>query len=141
MGGSGSGRWQTAAGVVFDSADNVGIGTSDTKGYKLAVNGNAIFTKIKVKAFGDWPDYVFGPGYHLPTLPELEKYILAHKHLPDLPAATEVDKEGQDIGANQQLLLKKVEELTLYVIDLNKKVEALSRENEKLKNQHKKTGR
>ena len=140
-GSGGSGRWQFAGGTVFDSTDNVGIGTSDTKGYKLAVNGNAIFTKIKVRTFGLWPDYVFGPDYHLPSLPELEKYIRAHQHLPDLPAATEVDKDGQDIGANQQLLLKKVEELTLYVIDLNKKVEALSRENEKLKNQHKKAGR
>lgn len=131
---SGGGRWQVGGSAIFDSTDNIGIGTSNTHGFKLAVNGNAIFTNIKVKGFSAWPDYVFRKGYHLPDLKTLEKYIATHQHLPDVPAEADVKKDGQDIGATQAVLLKKVEELTLYVIDLDKKVEALQKENRRLRN-------
>jgi hypothetical protein len=106
----------------------VGIGTTDTKGYQLAVNGNAIFTAVKIKPFANWPDYVFHSGYHLPSLSELEQYILRYNHLPEVPSEAEVKKDGLDLGENQATLLKKIEELTLYVIDLKKEIEQLQAE-------------
>jgi hypothetical protein len=131
-GGSASGRWLFNNATQFDTVNNIGIGTSDTRGYKLAVNGNAIFTKIKVKPASAWPDYVFRPGYRLPGLQEVEQFVLTHQHLPGLPSAEEVRKEGQDVGETQVALLKKVEELTLYVIDLDKRVGALQKEHKQL---------
>jgi hypothetical protein len=119
---------------------SVGIGTWDTKGYKLAVNGSAIFTKVVTKAYGLWPDYVFNSGYKLPSLVEVEQYINQYHHLPEVVAAEEVDKNGLDLAENQAALLKKVEELTLYMIDQSKKqqkleeeVAELRKENEALK--------
>jgi len=109
--------------AYFDN--NVGIGTIDTKGYKLAVNGAGIFTKVKVKEFGAWPDFVFEPSYQLPTLQEVEQYVTTNKHLPDMPAAATVAQEGLDLGEMNRKLLQKVEELTLYLIEGNKKNEAL----------------
>lgn len=106
---------------------NVGIGTSDTKGYKFAVNGDAIFTKIKVKLFSAWPDHVFAKGYQLPPLAEVEKYIQKNRHLEGVPPAAEVEKEGVDVAQNQAALLKKIEELTLYIIEQNKRIESLER--------------
>jgi hypothetical protein len=102
---------------------NVGIGTADTKGYKLAVNGNAIFIKVKVQPYQNWADYVFDPGYKLRSLAELEQFIHQHRHLPEVPSAAEVERNGLDLGDNQATLLKKIEELTLYIIEQNKKLE------------------
>jgi carbohydrate binding protein with CBM6 domain/Big-like domain-containing protein len=102
------------------------VGTVDpttTTGYLLAVNGAAIFTMVKVKLNTAWPDYVFGDDYSLPSLAEVEKYIKENKHLPDMPSADEMKKQGIDLGDNQAALLKKVEELTLYIIDQNKQTE------------------
>ena len=106
--------------LLVKANGSVGIGTQDTKGYKLAVNGSAIFTKVKVEAYSGWPDYVFEHNYQLPSLMEVEKYILEHKHLPDVPSAVEVKREGQDLGEMNKKLLQKIEELTLYLIDLKK---------------------
>ena len=103
---------------AIDASDNVGIGTTDPQGHKLAVNGDIIATKIKVKPYGNWPDYVFKPTYNLPSLTEVKSYIDQNQHLPDMPSAATVEKDGQDIGEMNKLLLKKVEELTLYVIKL-----------------------
>ena len=119
--------------MIVDSLGNIGVGTSDTKGYRFSVNGDAIFTKIKVKQYSGWPDYVFAQERRLPKLEELERYINDNKHLPDVPSASEVEKSGLDVGDNQAMLLKKIEELTLYVIDINKKVEKLTEENAQLK--------
>jgi hypothetical protein len=119
-----SGRWKYANGTVYDSTDNIGIGTSNTQGYKLAVNGTAIFTKVKVKTAGTWPDYVFEKGYVLPGLAELERYLAEHKHLPDIIPAAEAQRDGIDVAAQQAALLKKVEELTLYLIEENKQLKA-----------------
>jgi hypothetical protein len=104
---------------------NVGIGTLDTKGYRFAVNGNAIFNKVVVKPYGNWPDYVFQPTYHLRPLSEVEAYIKQYHHLPEVPTAEEVEKNGIDVGDNQATLLKKIEELTLYVIEQQKKMQAM----------------
>ncbi len=106
-------------------AGNVGIGVTDTKGYKLAVGGSMIAEKIKVKLKTAWPDYVFAPEYTLPSLQEVEAHIKQYQHLPDMPSAKEVAAEGIDLGEMNRKLLQKVEELTLYIIDLKKEVEAL----------------
>ena len=112
----------------------IGIGTKTTYGYALAVNGTAIFTKAKVKTAGTWPDYVFKKDYRLPGLKELEQYISANHHLPGIEPASVVQKEGIDLGDQQTVLLKKVEELTLYLIQQNK---LLSDRNARLEAQQK----
>jgi len=102
----------------------IGIGTKDTKGYALAVNGKAIFTKVVVKSYSAWPDYVFRKDFHLPGLPELERYVREHQHLPGIASEQEVNAGGVDVSEQEAALLKKVEELTLYLIEQNKKLEA-----------------
>ncbi len=111
----------------------IGIGTKTTYGYALAVNGTAIFTKAKVKTAGTWPDYVFKPNYALPDLKDLERYVKEHQHLPDFAPEKTVQREGIDIAEQQAALLKKVEELTLYLIQQNKKIEAQQKEIDELK--------
>jgi hypothetical protein len=106
----------------------IGIGTKATYGYQLAVNGSAIFTKVKVKTAGTWPDYVFKPGYQLPDLLELERYLVEHKHLPGIASEGEVAKDGIDVGGHEAALLQKVEELTLYLIQEHKELEALRKQ-------------
>lgn len=126
--------WRSGlSGLRMDSLGNVAIGTADPKGYKLAVNGDAIFTKVKVKTYATWPDYVFHRNYNLRPLRDLENYIKQNNHLPGVPSASDVEKNGLDLGDNQATLLKKIEELTMYMIDLNKKVDKLSQENTSLK--------
>ena len=110
-----------------------GVTTTKLGTHTFGVNGSAIFTKAYVKAYANWPDYVFEDKYHLMPIPELEKFVKANKHLPGVPKATEVEKDGIDLGDNQTILLKKVEELTLYVIEQNKKIEILEKQNEQLK--------
>lgn len=104
---------------------SVGIGTQDTKGYKLAVNGSAIFTKVKVEAYSGWPDYVFETPYTLMPLDSLEAYVKENKHLPEIPSAAIVEKEGLDLGEINKTLTKKLEEVTLYLIEINKRNKAM----------------
>ena len=106
---------------------------SGTINSSLAVNGTITAQKLKLSQ-PDWPDYVFAPEYHLPRLAELEQYIKQHNHLPGIPAATEVQKNGIDVGDNQAALLKKIEELTLYLVAQEKKSEA---QDAALEKQHK----
>jgi hypothetical protein len=116
--------------MVLTAAGGVGIGTEDPKGYKLAVNGDAIFTRVKVKPFSGWPDYVFNKEYKLPSLQEVEEYVKANKHLPHIPSAADVEKEGLDLGEMNKKLLQKVEELTLYLIDIKRELNELKQRNE-----------
>jgi len=104
---------------------NVGIGTLSPSSYKLAVGGAAIAESITVKLQGNWPDYVFEPTYKMLNPAELESYILQNKHLPDLPSAAAVEKEGLDLGEMNKKLLKKIEELTLYMISQQKEIDQL----------------
>ncbi|WP_052496646.1 hypothetical protein [Pedobacter lusitanus] len=103
-------------------AGNLGLGTFDTKGSKLAVNGNIRAKEIKVEA-DNWPDYVFHEGYPVQSLPELEKYIKINKHLPDMPSAQKAENDGISLGEMNKLLLKRLEETTMQLIELNKKVD------------------
>ena len=107
------------------SNGNVAIGTNDPKGYRLAVNGKTITEEVVVKLNGSWPDYVFEPDYNLPTLADLAQYIKANKHLPEVPTAEEVKENGLSVGEMNAILLKKVEELTLHLIEKEKKINDL----------------
>jgi len=105
----------------ISSNGNVGIGTTDTKGYTFAVNGTAIATSMTVKLYSAWPDYVFKPTYHLPSLTEVKTYIDQNHHLPDMPSEQEVAKDGINLGEMNKVLTKKMEELTLYLIEKDNK--------------------
>jgi hypothetical protein len=109
--------------MIVDPNGNVGISTTNTHGYKFAVNGSAIATSMTVMLYTSWPDYVFKPTYNLPSLIEVETYIDQNHHLPDMPSEAEVAKDGINLGEMNKLLVKKVEELTLYQIEQQKKSE------------------
>ncbi|MDI9363581.1 MAG: hypothetical protein QM541_01425 [Flavobacterium sp.] len=106
---------------------NVGIGTKNAQNYKLAVEGTIGARKVKVTLENNWADYVFAPSYKLRPLQDLETYIKQHQHLPDVPSASEVAANGIDLGDNQAVLLKKIEELTLYVIEQQKQMKLMSK--------------
>lgn len=106
---------------------NVGIGTTNLKGYKLAVAGNVIAESVIVALQGQWPDYVFKAENKLLSLKEVEQYVQANSHLPEMPSEAEVRKEGIDLGQMDAKLLKKIEELTLHLIQQNKRIEELER--------------
>jgi hypothetical protein len=114
--------------ALFKQNGQVGIGTLNVNdaNYKLFVETGIRTRKVKVDV-ATWPDYVFSSSYKLPSLKEVEQFIKQHKHLPDVPSEAEVKKEGLDLGENQAVLLKKIEELTLYIIDQNKRIEHLEK--------------
>lgn len=102
---------------------NVGIGTTAPQA-KLAVAGDVFAKKVKVTQIG-WPDYVFDASYELPSLQELAEYIKAAGHLPGVPQATAIEKDGLDVGEMQKIQMEKIEELTLYMIALKKENDLL----------------
>jgi hypothetical protein len=105
-------------------------------GYKLFVETGILTEKVKValKSSADWSDYVFEPGYRLQPLSAVESFIRANKHLPGIPAAATLVKEGGiDVNRMFAAQMEKIEELTLYVIELNKRLATLEAENKALK--------
>ncbi len=106
-------------------------------GYSLSVAGKIIAEEVKVQLRASWPDYVFAKDYKLLPLAELEQSINKNKHLPNIPSAAEVEKDGISLGDMNKRLMEKVEELTLYIIDLNKKNNALAEKVQKLEEQTK----
>ncbi|MFC5047074.1 hypothetical protein ACFSTE_11465 [Aquimarina hainanensis] len=118
---------------IVKTNGEVGIGVNNTNGYKLAVKGNIITEELKIRTYESWPDYVFSPDYSLKTLKEIENHIKKEGHLPNIPSAKEVKEKGINIGEMNAKLLQKIEELTLYLIEINKKVYALESENVQLK--------
>ena len=119
---------------MFESPDrlyisgNVGIGTT-TPSEKLAVNGTIRAREVKVES-APWPDYVFAKGYALPSLAAVEKSIKKNGHLPGIPSAKEVAVNGIKLGEMNAKLVEKIEELTLHLIALEKKVIALQQRQE-----------
>ncbi len=115
--------WNENAGYIYRNS-KVSINTiSDPGDYTLAVNGKIRAKEIKVDT--DWADYVFDTDYRLKTLEEIESFIKENKHLPEIPTAQDVEKGGVDLGEMNMLLLKKVEELTLYIINQQKEINLL----------------
>ncbi len=127
-------------GTSFFNGGNVGIGTEDTKGYKLGVKGKIAAEEVKVALYNAWPDYVFESDYNLPTLQQVENHIAENGHLEDIPSAAAVKENGIQLGEMNAKLLQKIEELTLYMIEQNKineqqqrQIKVLKKEIEKLK--------
>ena len=104
----------------------IGINTSYIPdGYKLAVNGKILTEEVEVRFRGDWPDYVFGKEFKKMKLMEVENYLLANHHLPGIPSSAEIKENGYSLGDMDAKLLQKIEELTLYIIELQKKVDVV----------------
>lgn len=125
--------------VVNSNAGAIIIGTGITtlpSGYKLYVSDGILAEKVKValKSGSNWADYVFAKDYKLRSLAEVESFIHTNKHLPGMPSAGVLVKEG-GIDVNQMFAkqMEKIEELTLYIIEMNKKLEKLEKENNKLR--------
>jgi hypothetical protein len=116
--------------ATFKASGNVGIGTTTPKA-KLAVNGDILALKVTVSQT-NLPDYVFNDDYRLLSLDSTRQYIRANHHLPGMPSADSVAKAGLNLGDNQAALLKKIEELTLYVLQLQQQVNELKVENGKM---------
>lgn len=135
---SGSSIWQNANNDVYypNPDGKVGIGTNNLSA-ELTVNGHIHAKEVKV--FTDaGADFVFDENYELPDLNELENFVTQNKHLPDIPPEKEMISEGIHLAEMNIRLLQKVEELTLYVIDVNKRLDKLSQANLQLKKQIKK---
>ena len=124
----------TVSGLRISNNGDVGIGTSYPDA-KLSVKGQIHAQEVKVDLNGAVaPDYVFEPTYNLSPLDSIKTYIDKNKHLPEVPSAKEIEKNGVNLGEMNMLLLKKIEELTLYQIEMNGKMEAVMKENSELKN-------
>lgn len=139
--GSATGTANTAATASyvaignFDPATPMAIPT----GYRLVVEQGILTEKIKVAlksttVGGDWSDYVFEDSYKLMPLEKVEEFIKENKHLPNVPSAEEMLSNGNDLIKTDAKLLEKIEELTLYMIEMKKEIKALKSENEALRN-------
>ena len=115
----------------FSNNVAVGIGTATPKN-ALDVVGTIRSTEVKVEAT-PWPDYVFEEDYDLRTLQETKEYISTNKHLPEIPSAKEMEANGVNIGDMNMRLLKKIEELTLHLIEQNERMEKMEKELQALK--------
>ncbi|WP_024480294.1 fibronectin type III domain-containing protein [Cellulophaga baltica] len=107
---------------------NVGIGTANTQGYRLAVAGNVVAEEVKVALQVNWPDYVFDKAYNLPSLEQVENHINENGYLIHMPSAAEVEENGIQLGEMNAKLLRKIEELTLYTITQEKKIKLLEQQ-------------
>jgi len=120
--------------MTIDQSGGVGIGTTSVpSGYRLSVDGNIIAERVRVQLSQNWPDYVFQEDYNLMTIDDLKKNIAQNGHLPNIPDAATMTAEGQDLGEMQVKMMEKIEELTLYIIDLNERIKTLENENTELK--------
>lgn len=131
---TGGNVWQKDASdnISFETG-SVAIGTNAAPtGYSLAVGGKIIAEEIKVALSGTWPDYVFDSDYELRTLNETKEFIAEHQHLPEIPSAEEIEEEGVSLGEMNMKLLKKIEELTLYQIELLERLESVEASNKEI---------
>jgi len=125
--------------MYSDSASfqgRVGIGVGNPQN-KLDVNGTIRAKEVIVES--GWADFVFEPGYRLRDLSEVEIHIQAHGRLPDVPSAEEIQDKGLSLGESQTLLMQKIEELTLYAIEKDRRVDELESKNESLEARLEKT--
>jgi hypothetical protein len=106
-----------------NATSQMSIACTIPAGYKLAVGGKIIAEEVVLKLQANWPDYVFEKDYKLPSFEELQLFIAQHKHLPGVPSANQVQDNGISVAEMNSILLKKIEELTLYIIELKKENE------------------
>jgi len=119
--------------VLFRNTGGIGIGvTTIGQGIKLAVNGKINCKEVEVTLDG-WVDHVFKKDYKLRPLDEVESFIGQNNHLPDVPGESEILKNGSNLGQMDAILLQKIEELTLYVIQLKKENELLTKKINEIK--------
>ncbi|MES2703528.1 MAG: hypothetical protein V4649_12870 [Bacteroidota bacterium] len=127
------------SGLTVGTTAMIGVGGATMRqpaGYSLYVSKGILTEKLKVANSGDpanWSDFVFAADYKLPPLNKVESYIQEHKHLPEIPSAAEVAKDGIDVMEMDAKLLQKIEELTLYVIQQQKEIDELKKQVGKLK--------
>lgn len=95
--------------------------------YQVAIDGKVACTEIRVQAVEDWPDYVFETDYPLMHINDFRDFIATHKHLPGVPAAKEVHESGFELGKTQEILLEKIEELSLYILQLEERLSDLEK--------------
>ena len=120
----------------FHPAGGLSLGTTNLPtGYDLAVDGKIISEGVNIRLSQNWPDYVFAKNYHLKSLEEVETYILKNQHLPNIPSAEEMKKEGLSVESSSILMMEKIEELTLYLIDQQKQLKRQEQEIGNLKMQ------
>ena len=104
-----------------------GVARNLATGHKLSVIGKIACEEVRVQPQANWPDYVFSDDYTLTPLPELKKQIEAAHHLPNIPSAKEVEENGLEVGEMQRKMMEKIEELTLYIIELHEEIEQLKK--------------
>jgi hypothetical protein len=127
---------ETNVKVFISNAGNVGIGTT-TPNQKLTVNGIIYGKQVKVDLSVPGPDYVFENEYKLPSLEEIKKFIDQNRHLPEVPSAKEMEANGINVGEMNMILLKKIEELTLYLLEQQKQLNDQQKEIQLLKEKNK----
>lgn len=128
------GTWKFAVdgndGTVYIGSTNLdNENLANATGYKLKVFGKIIGEEVRVQLKSAWPDYVFEKNYQRLSIDELEKFIVQNKHLPNIPSAAEVGANGQELGEMQRKMMEKIEELSLYIIDLKKEMDVLKKSN------------
>jgi hypothetical protein len=113
---------------IVDAATNQVIlgALTGASGYRLNVNGKIIAEELKVQLYANWPDYVFAPDYPLMSLGETRAFIAENGHLPGVPSAKQVTQEqGIELGEMNRILLEKVEQLTLYILEQEERIKRL----------------
>ncbi len=128
--------WVKKSANLYYKRGNVGIGTENPEA-KLTVAGKIRSREVEVM-INAGADFVFDNNYPIKTIEELDTFIKKHKHLPEVPSAKEMEKNGIDLGEMNIILLQKIEELTLYIIDQNKKIIKLEGDISKLKKKNEK---
>lgn len=131
------GRFHLKAGGLSPSNNSVIFLIENTQRRLLQLSNQGLLQAREVKVdLETWPDYVFAADYKLMDLPQLESYIQQNGHLPNVPAAAQIETEGLELGAMNKVLMEKVEELTLYLIEQNKRLEELQRQVKELEAQN-----
>ena len=129
--------WKQTGSDIYFETGNVAIGTTTIpNGFNFAVNGKIVTKEVKVTLDG-WSDFVFNKDYDLKDLEEVENFIEENNHLPDVPSEKDVIENGIALGEMDATLLQKIEELTLYMIEQNKKTNKLIEEVQDLKVENK----
>lgn len=133
--------------ATFYANGKIGFGTvfanntmpDDFDGYRLYVRDGIRTERLKldIATAKGWADFVFEDNYRLLPLSEVQRYIVQHKHLPDVPSAEELAKKGLEVGEMQKIQMQKIEELTLYLIEQKKEIDALKKRLAELENNQK----